>query len=108
VDLSRCIPPIASACRGILGVTTDLGAPGTPVMYAIAGKGTGALNSSPADVIGLQLFHDTTDAVASYGFKSAVSFEAPIHTAQTISCAASTNDDVYAMRITGYTLNLGA
>lgn len=108
VNLSRCIPPVAVACRGIFGATTDLGAAGSHVVYAVASKGTGALNASPADVIGLQLFHDTTSPTQTFGFRSAITFEVPIHTPQTISCAASTTDDAYAMRITGYALNLGS
>ncbi len=109
VDLSRCIPSIASQVRGMIGLTADSSVVTNGVTYAIASKGAGALNSSPSDVLGLQLitvFPQNAATGTSYGYFGAAPFETPIQTAQQISLAVTGAGFVHSMRINGYTLNL--
>jgi hypothetical protein len=109
VDLAQCIPPAMTArVRGIIGQSTDSG--GTNYVYAVASKGTGALDGSntPSEAIGLQLLTSYLNATAGqmFGFYNAASFEVPVHTSQTMYWTTNTGTLRHNLRINGYTLAL--
>lgn len=109
VDLAQCIPPaITARVRGIIGQSTDTG--GTNYVYAVASRGSGALDGSntPSETIGLQLHTTWLAATAGqmFGFYNAASFEVPVHTSQTMYWTTNTGTLRHNLRINGYTLAL--